>query len=68
MMPDMPVVFSLGGCFSLIGLFVLVSVLQFVVLAVTPKWQRWPVGVQVLVSLMATMFLWLVVYIGFSPE
>ena len=68
MMPDMPVVFSLGGCFSLIGLFMSVSVLQFVVLAVTPKWKRWPVGVQVLVSLMATMFLWTATYVAFSPE
>lgn len=67
-MPDMPVVFSLSGFFSLIGLFMSVSVLQFVILAVTPKWKRWPVGVQIAVSLMATMVLWTAAYVAFSPE
>lgn len=67
-MPNIPVVFSLSGCFSLFGLFMSVSVLQFVVLAVTPKWKRWPVGMQVLVSLMATMVLWTAAYVAFSPE
>lgn len=67
-MPNMPVVFSLSGCFSLIGLFMSVSVLQFVILAVTPKWKRWPVGMQVLVSLMATLLIWTAAYVVVSPE
>ncbi len=65
-MPDMPVVFSLSSCFSLFGLFMSVSVLQFVILAVTPKWKRWPFGLQIVLSGVVTMVLWTVIYISWG--
>lgn len=55
---SIPVVFSFSGIFIVIGIFVIVTMAQMIVLYRTPEWKRWPLSIQLLISLLSTMVAW----------